>query len=109
MHQNRIEAFCERMMQDGYDLDSVETLRRRLLAEAPPHTCLLALEEYYRTGSKQWLTYEEISTTVLQQRMGMDYISAVATLLWLEQQPEKARAALAYYYDGFPEKGASDE
>ena len=108
MHQNRIEAFCERMMQDGYDLDSVETLRRRLLAEAPPHTCLLTLEDYYRTGSKQRLTYEEISTTVLQQRMGMDYISAVATLLWLEQQPEKARAALAYY-DGFTEEGASDE
>ena len=40
----RINQVCDRMSQDGYDLDSVARTRLRLMLEDEPMPCLQALE-----------------------------------------------------------------
>lgn len=93
----RINQICDRMSQDGYDLDSVARTRLRLMLEDEPMPCLQALEEYYRTGRQTDLEWKGTRVSALMQKLDTEYPNAVSTLLWLQQEPKEAVEALRYY------------
>ena len=65
----RINQVCDRMSQDGYDLDSVARTRLRLMLEDEPMPCLQALEEYYRTGRQTDLEWKGTRVSALMQKL----------------------------------------
>lgn len=97
MQNARIAAVCD-VLSEEYTADSVQIIRDRLFAEPEPYTCLSALEQFLDSGSCTILSWGQISTLFLTRELGMEYPDAVAVLLWLEQQPEEALAALNYYF-----------
>ncbi|MBQ5755501.1 MAG: hypothetical protein IIV90_07500 [Oscillospiraceae bacterium] len=96
----RMTVLGRAMARDGYDEESVHTTLRRLKAEAEPEPFLAALERYYTAGTQKILTSRGVSTLVLTRQMEMEYPSALATILWLRQEPEEALEALAYETNG---------
>ena len=96
----RLAALGHAMARDGYDGESVQTTLRRLKAEEEPGPFMAALERYYTAGAQKILASRGVSTLVLTRQMEMEYPSALATILWLRQEPEEALEALAYETNG---------
>ena len=98
--QKRMTVLGGAMARDGYDEESVLTTLRRMRAEEEPEPFLAAMERYYAAGVQKILACRGVTTLALTQQMGLEYPSALATILWLRQEPEEALEALAYETNG---------
>ena len=100
-----LQMLTQWMRGDGYDEDSIAVLAGRMKAESDPGPYLEALERYFRLGTATPFAAAGITTAGLERTMDMTYPSALATILWLRQEPGEALDAIWYYSDG--EMGAA--
>lgn len=88
------------MRENGYDEDAIAILSGRINAEPDPGYFLNALDRFFSLGISTPFAAAGITTEGLERTMDMTYPSALATILWLRQEPAAALDAIWYYSDG---------